>query len=819
MADEILDDIYNGGRCTDCGDDNPLQAAVEQCCPRPQGSKIPEQMWNPNAIQFGYGWDSSYSTKKTIMLRNPPEVLLENSTSNYKYTYLTTTEEGAGADDSRLYIYIYSNQAVLTLDIGIGGGGGSGGFIWNTLDGSSCSAGGGGGGGYTEDSMTIGPGAIGIWQMYLQQGNGGGVIEERDKNGIYFEIDFDAVYNPYPNDFKHFWMISQTHSDGSVSKNKYSIPETIELAKTFNAAFSYQWSQYPSNVATGDYDDIRNYLWPVIKSGVISKIGFSATWKDKFDTNSPITLTPWSSPVDISGTVNPSSVYFNRTFTQAGPPIVIQPTNTRIVPYAQDFFYYNLDNNISQPNYMGLTNKFPNFACAFNSQQGKESVLFVQRVDPLPYGNTVPDAPGVVSYLEYPGLIVKNYGSPESQGFISGPSGDFGKTIMKPMNDGSSEQIAIISNPILAFGINEITNVLNISGTNEHVFLGTFEGAAGPGSSGENNGQPFNAQNALSSGTKGGNASSFNGGGIGGGFIGTSSGGGGGMWVSGGGATSSDGSSGSGGSGRGGAGALGRKSIIASNGLLARYGAGGGGGGASFTSALGGRGSIYPLGTKVLGGGQGANGGTTKGLNLTLLENAFVSGLDATIANNGYYFTRGDNELDATFFGCGGGGPYIENSTLGNTSQAGGVGGNGFIILRFQRSLQFGIKCCPLIYKSPGVIECFKKTKYNTSFAVSGPDGPAKYRNLSNNKKNIILKNADGSNWGTQRPLTRIQRGRWNFSLSNTKLNPVIGIIGDNNGNPIGYRNARTLYKNTRLNLTKKQQYSYFARVGQYFNR
>ena len=819
MADQILEDIFNGGLCSDCGPKNILQAAVEQCCPRPEGSKIPEQMWNPNAVQFGYGWDSSEVELKIAMLRNPPNVLVENSSTNYKYTYLTTTEEGAGADDSRLFVYIYSNKTVLTLDVGVGGGGGSGGYIWNALDSSSCSAGGGGGGGYIEDSMTIGPGAMGIWQMYLQQGNGGGVIEERDKNGIYFEIEFNAIWNPYPNDFKHFWMISQTHSDGSVSKNKYNIPQTIELAKSFNNAFSYQWSQYPTNVATGDYNDIRNYLWPVIKSGVISKIGFSASWKDKFDTNSPITLTPWSSSVDISGTVDPSSVYFNRTFTQAGPPIIIQPTNTRIIPYAQSFFYGNLDTDTLQPNYMGLTNKFPKFACAFNSKQGKNSLIFVQRVDPLPYGSTIPDAPGVSSYLEYPGLIKKNYGSPESQGFISGPSGDFGKTIKSdvPMDDGSVKQLAIISKPIIAFGINKITNVLNMSGTNEHLFLQTFEGEAGSGLPGENNGQPFNTQNALYSGTKGGDSSSFNGGGNGGGFFETSSGGGGGMWVSGGGATTSDG--GTGDSDGGGAGALGIKSILASNGFLARYGAGGGGGGPSFISAIGGRGSIYPLGSKILGGGPGANNSSTSGLNLTLLENAFVSGLDATIANNGYYFTRGENALDATFFGCGGGGPYIGGANIGKTSQAGGAGGNGFIILRFEKSLQFGIKCCPLIYKSPGVIECYKKTKYNTPYTVSGPGGPAKYRNLSSNQKNIMLKNADGSNWGTQRPLTRIQRGRWNFSLGNTKLNPVIGIIGDNNGNPIGYKNAQTLYKNTRLNLTKKQQYSYFARVGQYFNR
>ena len=139
-------------------------------------------MWNPNAVQFGYGWDSSEVELKNAMLRNPPNVLVENSSTNYKYTYLTSTKEGAGACSSLLYIYIYSNQTVVTFDVGIGAGGGSGGNLWNVLDGSSCSAGGGGGGGYTEGSMTIGPGAMGIWNMNLSQGSGGGVIPACEKN-------------------------------------------------------------------------------------------------------------------------------------------------------------------------------------------------------------------------------------------------------------------------------------------------------------------------------------------------------------------------------------------------------------------------------------------------------------------------------------------------------------------------------------------------------------------------------------------------------------------------------------------------------------
>lgn len=840
MADQILEDIFNGGLCSDCGPKNILQAAVEQCCPRPEGSKIPEQMWNPNAVQFGYGWDSSEVELKNAMLRNPPNVLVENSSTNYKYTYLTSTKEGAGACSSLLYIYIYSNQTVVTFDVGIGAGGGSGGNLWNVLDGSSCSAGGGGGGGYTEGSMTIGPGAMGIWNMNLSQGSGGGVIPACEKKFLRFEIEFNAVWNPYPNDLNHFWMISQTHSDGTVSKNKYNIPTTVEIAKLFNSAFSNEWSQWPYNLNLDNSGNIRNYLWPVINTGVVSKIGFSASWKDKFDTNSPITLTPWSSPIDISGTVHPSSVYFNRTFTQAGPPIIIQPTSTRIFQNSplsgHDDFYYNLVNNIPQPNELGLTNKYPNFSTP-RRNVAEDTWLYVQGLDPLPHGNSVPDNDNHTSYLSYPGLIIKNYGSVESQGFVLS-NGSFGKTIKRsvPMDSGGTKLFQIITNPPIGTDVpSVITNVLNMSGGGNYEFLQSFQGSVCAGEAGVDNGKPRDSgdpatpQNALSLGTAGGNAphdtTDPSNNGNGGASQDTSSGGGGGMWLSGGGGISSNGGDGTyydpinNPNGGGGAGALGRKSILASNGFLARYGAGGGGGGPSFIGAIGGRGSIYPLGSKILGGGPGANNDSTQGINITQLAADLSSNLFATVNNNGYYFTRGENALDATFFGCGGGGPYIENANISKSSQAGGAGGNGFIILRFEKSLQFGIKCCPLIYKSPGVIECYKKTKYNTPYTVSGPGGPAKYRNLSSNQKNIMLKNADGSNWGTQRPLTRIQRGRWNFSLGNTKLNPVIGIIGDNNGNPIGYKKAQTLYKNTRLNLTKKQQYSYFARVGQYFNR
>ena len=128
------------------------------------------------------------------------------------------------------------------------------------------------------------------------------------------------------------------------------------------------------------------------------------------------------------------------------------------------------------------------------------------------------------------------------------------------------------------------------------------------------------------------------------------------------------------------------------------------------------------------------------------------------------------------------------------------------------------VPCCPYIYEKPGTIKCFKKTKYNTPYIVAGPNGPAKYKNMPNNTF-ITLRNGTGSIWGKQIPRTRIQRGRWNHSYTNTKLHPPIGIVSDNSGNPIGYKQANNLFKNTDYKMTKKERFAYLSKNRQYLKR
>ena len=123
------------------------------------------------------------------------------------------------------------------------------------------------------------------------------------------------------------------------------------------------------------------------------------------------------------------------------------------------------------------------------------------------------------------------------------------------------------------------------------------------------------------------------------------------------------------------------------------------------------------------------------------------------------------------------------------------------------------VSCCPLIYTSPGQITCYKKTKFNTPFYVAGPKGPVKYRNLPSNTF-MTLRTSANKEFGPQIPRQRIQRGKWNNSYSNTKLHPVIGIFGDNSGNPIGYKQSKNMFKNTSWNMTKKEKFAYFSKHG-----
>ena len=103
--------------------------------------------------------------------------------------------------------------------------------------------------------------------------------------------------------------------------------------------------------------------------------------------------------------------------------------------------------------------------------------------------------------------------------------------------------------------------------------------------------------------------------------------------------------------------------------------------------------------------------------------------------------------------------------------------------------------CCQLQYAQKGqIIVHNNKTKFNTQYSVTGAS------------TSLI-------------PNTRIQRGRWNHSYTNTKLHPVIGILTDNSGNRIRYKQAKNIFKNTDYSMTKKERYAYFAKHGRNLKR
>ena len=115
--------------------------------------------------------------------------------------------------------------------------------------------------------------------------------------------------------------------------------------------------------------------------------------------------------------------------------------------------------------------------------------------------------------------------------------------------------------------------------------------------------------------------------------------------------------------------------------------------------------------------------------------------------------------------------------------------------------------CCPYQYKKRGLIVCYKKTKYNTPYHVSGAQGPAKFRKMP------------GNYTGRQLRHTRIQRGRWNHSLSNTKLFPIISECRDTNGNLTSVQQSKNIYTNTDYKMPKHELMSYLMRNRKYLHR
>lgn len=102
--------------------------------------------------------------------------------------------------------------------------------------------------------------------------------------------------------------------------------------------------------------------------------------------------------------------------------------------------------------------------------------------------------------------------------------------------------------------------------------------------------------------------------------------------------------------------------------------------------------------------------------------------------------------------------------------------------------------------------------------------------NDGTNKKNkfgnllLINKNSrDKTNFGDI-SYPRVQNGRWNTSLTNTKMHPVNSVeaIVDASNNTIGYRTASqsgNIFKNTHHNMSKKKMFAYFSKNRIHYNR
>jgi hypothetical protein len=110
--------------------------------------------------------------------------------------------------------------------------------------------------------------------------------------------------------------------------------------------------------------------------------------------------------------------------------------------------------------------------------------------------------------------------------------------------------------------------------------------------------------------------------------------------------------------------------------------------------------------------------------------------------------------------------------------------------------------CCPLQYERKGLVICYRKTKFNTAFSFK----PGNCCKGWGRRGNLV-------------PQTRIQGGRWNHSLSNTKLYPVISQSRDANGNITSIKQSKNLFRNTDYKMSKNELMSYLSRNRKYLNR
>lgn len=135
------------------------------------------------------------------------------------------------------------------------------------------------------------------------------------------------------------------------------------------------------------------------------------------------------------------------------------------------------------------------------------------------------------------------------------------------------------------------------------------------------------------------------------------------------------------------------------------------------------------------------------------------------------------------------------------------------------------------------VIQCIRPTRFSTpyyykqnnknncchgQFKLFNSEPDIKYNKLNNFL--LLNKSArDSKNFGDI-SYPRVQRGRWNYNYTNTKMYPVTSIkaVLDSKGKTIGYTTAtqsNNLFKNTHHNMSKKKLFSYLAKNRIYLKR
>jgi hypothetical protein len=115
---------------------------------------------------------------------------------------------------------------------------------------------------------------------------------------------------------------------------------------------------------------------------------------------------------------------------------------------------------------------------------------------------------------------------------------------------------------------------------------------------------------------------------------------------------------------------------------------------------------------------------------------------------------------------------------------------------------------------------------YNQNNPNNFCNGYFKLNKTNNKLGNLLLftnNSIDRNNFGDI-SYPRTQNGRWNMSLSNTKLHPIISIeaITDASNNTIGYKTAAqsgNIFRNTHHNKSKKNMFSYLVNNKRHLNR